>query len=77
MDTTQAFAHTLLRFRSEKKLTHEALAELSGLHPTTLSLLERGKRQPSLGTIFQLAAGLKVEPSELICEVQKLHPRLL
>ena len=76
MDTTEAFAHVLLRFRQEKGLTHEALAERSGLHPTTISLLERSKRQPSLGTIFLLAEGLETEPERLIREVRKLRPKL-
>lgn len=76
LDTTEAFAHVLLRFRQEKGLTHEVLAERAGLHPTTISLLERGKRQPSLGTIFMLAAGLEVEPERLVREVRKLRPKL-
>ena len=45
-------------------------------YPTTISLLERGKRQPSLGTIFMLAAGLAVEPERLVREVRKLRPKL-
>lgn len=76
MDTTEAFAHVLLRFRQEKGLTHEALAERSGLHPTTISLLERSRRQPSLGTIFLLAEGLETEPERLVREVRKLRPKL-
>jgi len=36
----------------------------------------RGKRQPSLGTIFLLAAGLAVEPERLVREVKKLRPKL-
>lgn len=76
MDTTQAFAHVLLRFRQERGLTHELLAERSGLHPTTISLLERGKRQPSLGTIFMLADGLSIEPERLVRDVRKLRPKL-
>jgi transcriptional regulator with XRE-family HTH domain len=76
LDTTQAFAHILLRFRREKGLTHEALAERSGLHPTTLSLLERAKRQPSLSTVFLLAHGLDTDADRLIREVQKLRPKL-
>lgn len=76
MDTTQAFAHVLLRLRQERGLTHEVLAERSGLHPTTISLLERGKRQPSLGTIFMLADGLSVEPERLVRDVRKLRPKI-
>ena len=76
MDTTEAFSHVLLRFRQEKGLTHEELAERSGLHPTTISLLERGKRQPSLGTIFMLAGGLAVEPERLVREVRRMRPKV-
>ncbi len=57
-------------------MTHEKLAERASLHPTTLSLLERNKRQPSLTTIFLLATGLGVEAEEIIREVQKLRPKL-
>jgi transcriptional regulator with XRE-family HTH domain len=76
LDTTQAFALVLLRLRQEQGLTHEVLAERSNLHPTTISLLERGKRQPSLGTIFMLAGGLGVEPERLIRDVRKLRPKI-
>lgn len=62
--------------RHEHDLTHEALAERSGLHPATISLLERSKRQPSLGTIFLLAEGLETEPERLVREVRKLRPKL-
>jgi transcriptional regulator with XRE-family HTH domain len=76
LEITKAFSLVLLRIRKEKGLTHEKLAELAGLHPTTLSLLERNKRQPSITTIFLLAAGLGVEPEDLVREVRKLGPKL-
>jgi len=65
LEITKAFAVVLRRIRKEKGLTHEKLAELARLHPTTLSLLERNKRQPSITTIFLLAGGLGMEPDEL------------
>ena len=76
MEVTKAFSVVLHRIRKEKGLTHEKLAELCGLHPTTISLLERDKRQPSISTIFMLAAGLGVEPDEIIREMKKLRPKL-
>jgi len=66
----------LHRIRKEKGLTHEKLAELAGLHPTTLSLLERNKRQPSISTLFQLADGLGVEPDKLVDEVKNLRSKM-
>ena len=71
MEITKAFSLTLLRIRKEKGLTHEKLAELAGLHPTTLSLLERNRRQPSITTVFRLANGLGIEPDAFIGEVKR------
>jgi transcriptional regulator with XRE-family HTH domain len=71
LDITKAFAVTLLRIRKEKGLTHERLAELATLHPTTISLLERDKRQPSITTVFLLAEALGIEPDDFVREVKK------
>jgi transcriptional regulator with XRE-family HTH domain len=76
LDITEAFAQVLLRVRKEKGLTHEALAERAGLHPTTVSLLERAKRQPSIETTFMLAHGLGIDPDVLVREIRKLRPKL-
>ena len=75
MEITKAFSVVLLRIRKEKGLTHEKLAELAGLHPTTISLLERNKRQPSITTVFLLAEGLGIEPDELVREVKKTRAK--
>jgi transcriptional regulator with XRE-family HTH domain len=76
LDVTKAFSIVLHRLRKEKGLTHEKLAELAGLHPTTLSLLERDKRQPSITTVFRLAEGLGLEAEELIREVNRIRLKL-
>ena len=76
MEITKAFSVTLLRIRKEKQLTHERLAELAGLHPTTISLLERNLRQPSITTVFLLAGALGIEPDEFVREVKKVGARL-
>jgi transcriptional regulator with XRE-family HTH domain len=49
-------------------LSQEGLAELSGLHRTYISGIERGVRNPTLSIILQIANALKVRPSELLCE---------
>jgi transcriptional regulator with XRE-family HTH domain len=75
LEITNAFSVVLLRIRKEKGLTHEKLAELASLHPTTISLLERNKRQPSITTVFMLAEGLGIEPDELVREVKKMREK--
>lgn len=70
----QAFGKTLRKVRLEKGLTHEALAERASLHPTFISLLERGGRMPSLNTLFLLAKALDMVPSDLVAKVEKMKP---
>jgi transcriptional regulator with XRE-family HTH domain len=42
------------------------LAHFAHLHPTEVSRLERGLREPRLRTVVQVAAALKVSVQELI-----------
>jgi transcriptional regulator with XRE-family HTH domain len=52
--------------REELGLSQEDLADLTGLHRTAISLLERGERAPRLVTLFVIAGALKVPPGNLI-----------
>lgn len=47
-------------------MSQESLAERSELHRTYISLLERGKQQPALSTVIQLARALSIPASEMI-----------
>ena len=66
------FGLVLQQLRKERGLSQEELGFESGYHRTYISLLERGKKSPSLQTIFQLAKALKVEPSEIVERIQIL-----
>ena len=68
----ELFGEVLQQFRKEKGLSQEDLGFESGYHRTYISLLERGKKSPSLKTIFQLAKALNVEPSEIMGRIQKM-----
>lgn len=61
----------LKRLRKERALSTRALAQISGVAPTTINLIERGKREPKPSTIRELAKALNVEPIELIGPVEK------
>ena len=52
-------------------LSQEKLALACGLDRTYISLLERGLRQPSLTTLFQIAKYLGVAPSSIVRDVEK------
>ena len=52
--------------RKEKGLTQERLAELTGLHPTSISEIERGKVNGFICNYFNLAAVLNVSLADLV-----------
>ena len=61
-----AFGQRVKEARLAANLTQEALAEITELHPTFISNVERGYRVPSVPTLLRLAAGLGVAPSALV-----------
>jgi transcriptional regulator with XRE-family HTH domain len=60
-------------FRLSKSLSQEKLAELSELDRTYISLIERGKRNPTLQAIFQLAYSMETSPTIIIETIQKRY----
>jgi transcriptional regulator with XRE-family HTH domain len=66
VDTTERFARNLRRERARAGMSQEQLADRSGLHPTEVSRLERGRREPRLGTIARLARGLGIGAADLM-----------
>ena len=63
---TAAFGKRLRKIRHSQGLSQEKLAHLAGLHFTVVARLERGEREPRLGTIIRVAEGLGVQPGELL-----------
>ncbi|KUZ99077.1 XRE family transcriptional regulator [Burkholderia ubonensis] len=72
MTPEQAFSRVLRKLRADANLTQEQLAFESRLDRTYISLLERGLRQPTLSSMVQLSAALKVSPSTLMNYVEEL-----
>lgn len=71
MDTLQQqFGKLIRRRRLAIGLGQEALADKAGLHRTHVSLLERGKRMPSLQVVKKLAAGLGTTMASLMEELE-------
>jgi transcriptional regulator with XRE-family HTH domain len=51
--------------RAQLGWSQELLAEKCGFDRTYISMLERGKRNPSLLNLLRLAAGLEISVSQL------------
>jgi transcriptional regulator with XRE-family HTH domain len=64
----RAFGRVLREYRLKSSLSQEELAFEAGIDRTFVSLLERGKRQPTLGTLFRLAKVLDVSPATLVAK---------
>lgn len=71
------FGQVLKKIRLEKGLSQEQLADESGYHRTYVSLLERGQKNPTLKTIFQLSKALKINPSDLLQHIEIQAKKLL
>ena len=52
--------------RDERGLSYEDLAEMTGLSPSYVSLMARGKRNISLKNLEKLANALSCAPTDLI-----------
>lgn len=72
MTIEEAFGVTLQDLRKARKLSQEQLGFESGYHRTYISQLERGRKSPSLRTLFQLGAALKTMPSQIVLSVESL-----
>ena len=59
------FGQCLKNARTKKGLSQEKLAEAANLDRTYISLLERGKRNPSLLCIISICRALDISLSEL------------
>ena len=62
MSLIHIFAMNVRKYRMDKGLSQEALADLAGLHRTYISAVERERRNISIDNIENIAAALDVEP---------------
>ena len=72
------------RFREYSDLSQQELAEKAGISVPYLGAIERGEKWPSPGTFAGIAAGLELEPYDLMKpentssqEVRKITEKLI
>ena len=68
MDMRKLVGRNAARLRAEAGLTQEQLAERSGFSQQYISKLEKGRRNPTVVTLYELAQGLGVSHVELVRE---------
>lgn len=66
MDMRKLVGDNCARIRKARGWTQEQLAERSGLSQQYLSGLERGRRNPTIVTIYEISQALEVSYLELV-----------
>lgn len=66
MDMPKFSGRNFTRLRPERSLPQEQVEELSSFSQQYISDLERGKRNPTIVTLYELAQVLKVSHVDLI-----------
>ena len=68
MDIVKVFGTNVRKYRKEKRLSQEKLAELSGLHRTYISDIECFRRSIALENLQKIADALTVKAYQLLME---------
>lgn len=72
MEAGQAFGRALRQRRQEAGLSQENLALEAGIERVYVSLLERGKRQPTFHMIVKLAGALGCSAADIVADAEML-----
>lgn len=68
--TRAELGRTIRALRQERRLSIERLAELSSMHPTYLSGIERGLYNPSWDKLAALARAFAVPVSDIVRQAE-------
>ena len=71
MDMRWLVGRNFARLRLAKGFTQERFAEVSGVTQQYVGGLERGKRNPTVVTLYHIATALGVTPVELVTPVEE------
>jgi len=67
-----SFGKVLRQLRKDADLSQEELALEADIQRNYISLIELGRNQPTITTIFKLANALKIKPSKLVHLVEEI-----
>lgn len=78
MSLSVLFGKKIKKIRESRKETQQQFAEIVGLEPTTIGLIETGKRTISFKTLERIATRLGIEYYELFdFDIDNNHPKLV
>ncbi|MCK9989548.1 MAG: helix-turn-helix transcriptional regulator [Rugosibacter sp.] len=65
MDIQRIFGINVRQFREAKSWSQDKLSEMSGLHRTYISGIERGVRNPTIKIVHEISVALEIEARQL------------
>ena len=71
MEIKVILGRILKQVRQEKNMTQSQLAETCRLDEDYIGKIERGKRQPSISTLFKIADALDIPVADILQSVEK------
>lgn len=67
--TTDSIGRNIRKYRMEKKMLQEDLAEKTGLSANYIGMLERGEKLPALDTFISILNALGITADAVLCDV--------
>lgn len=72
MNISEALSIVLKYNRNKAGFSQEELAHKCDLDRTYISLLERGKRNPTINVLFSISAALNLSTSEFVRQIEDI-----
>lgn len=67
----EAVGKTVRKLRRKKGISQEVLSGLAGIARTHLTMIENGSKQANFETLWRIAEGLGIRPSELVACIER------
>ncbi len=67
--TKDSIGRNIRKYRMEKKMRQEDLAEKTGLSANYIGMLERGEKLPALDTFISILNALGITADAVLCDV--------
>lgn len=74
-DITKVVGQRIRNYRTQKGLSQEKLAELSGCHPTYIGQVERGEKNTTIESIEKIASALGITLEKLFEKIGENQPK--
>ncbi len=72
MNLSEIVGNNIRFHRTKQNISQEQLAEYSDLHPSYIGQLERGKKKPTIDTLYKISRGLKVPLTTILGGIDEL-----